>query len=257
VKHHYSNVVVEGETAKEEENPAKLAFAFGWGLTDYTAPNRYNWFFASQINRNVHGHFMYGPDGKKYDISLTINREDGLYNRFWKEYDAFLRHSGQEVKCNLKLSDVEIVNLKMDHVMMLNLQPLIPEQIKFKLNAPENISECKFRTLRLYRPYDLETEQGIPVYENQKYYWKTASVVKVPVISWTYFEESPFGYGFVTVDGVNYDTKMLFVLPPTGEQFQHQEQIILTYKSKAIAEGRPVINLTTTVTYTPAEIAYP
>jgi hypothetical protein len=257
VKHHYSDVVVEGETPKEEENPAKLAFVFGWGLTDFTASNRYNWFFASQINRDVHGNFMNDPDSVRYDISLTINREDGLYNRFWKNYDAFIRHSNQTVKCNMKLSDAELFRMQMDRQLTVNNQPLIPEQFKFKLNDPKNITEGTFRTLRLYRPCDLDIEQHIPTYENQKYYWKQTSVVKEPVLSYPYNEYSDFGYGFVTIDGVNHDTKMLFILPPTDEQFQNNEQIILTYHSTAMDSVHPDVRLTTTVTYTPTLIIYP
>ncbi|MDR2764120.1 MAG: hypothetical protein LBB90_03715, partial [Tannerella sp.] len=257
VKHHYSDIVVEGETPKEEENPARLAFSFGWGLTDYTASNRYNWFFASQINRDVHGHFMYDSEGKRYDLSLTINREDGLYNRFWKSYDAFLRHSNQEVKCNLRFTGAELVNLKTDRVMFLNLQPLIVEQLKFKLNAPsDSLNECTLRTLRLYRPYDLEAEQQIPVYSNQQYYWKVITVVKVPTLSPQYMEYG-FGYGFyTTADGTEHDTRMLFILPPTQEQFQNQEQLSLVYNTVAKATGLPDVKVTTTATYAPAAIVY-
>jgi hypothetical protein len=255
-KHHYSNVSIDGETAQEDENPAKLAFAFGWGLTDYTEFNRYNWFFASQINRDVHGHFMNDANGDKYDISLTCNREDGLYNRFWKEYDAFIRHSNQEVACKLKLSDTAVFNFEMYKTVFINHQPLLPEQVKFKLNKKDGINECTFRTLRLYEPYDLPKEQGIPVYDRQKYYWK-ATVVDIPDLSyppWT--KSSPFGYKFVTIDGVNYDTKMLFVLPPTEDQFLNQELITLTYKSEATRSSYLPVEVTTTVTYTPTEIIY-
>jgi hypothetical protein len=254
-KHHYSNVVVEGETSKEEENPAKLAFAFGWGFTDNTSASSFNYFFASQINRDVHGNFMNDENGDRYDISLTCNREDGLYNRFWKEYDAFIRHSNQEVACKLKLSDTDIFNFEMYKTVFINHQPLLPEQVKFKLNKKDGVNECLFRTLRLYEPYDLQKEQGIPVYERQKYYWARTSVVKTPDLGYPY-AETGFSYGFVTVDGVQHDTKMLFVLPPTEEQFLNQETITLTYKSVAIASGHPDVELTTTVIYTPTEITY-
>jgi hypothetical protein len=258
VKHRYSNVIVEGETPKEEENPASLAFAFAWGLTDYTEFNRWNWFFASQINRNSRGHFIYDAQGEKYDISLTINREDGLYNRFWKAYDAFLRHSCQEVKCRLKFSDAELINLKMDTVMMMNFQPFIPEQVKFKLNDADSVNECILRTLRLYKPYDLEAEQEIPQYENQKYYWKQIHYEKQPPVLPSGYSEYGFGDGYyIDADGIRHDTRMLFVLPPTQEQFQRQEQMALVYHTIAKAPSLPDISVTTTITFAPAEIVYP
>jgi hypothetical protein len=180
---------------------------------------------------------------------------DGLYNRFWKEYDAFIRHSNQEVACKLKLSDTDIFNFEMFKTLFINHQPLLPEQVKFKLNKKDGINECAFRTLRLYQPYDLDKEQEIPVYERQKYYWKVTNVDRTPVLGYPYVETG-FGYGFITIGGVRHDTKMLFVLPPTAEQFLNQEPITLTYKSTATASGHPDVELTTTVTYTPTEIIY-
>jgi hypothetical protein len=62
-----------------------------------------------------------------------------------------------------------VINLKTDRLMKPNFQPLVPEQVKFNLNAPQNLGERTFRTLRLYEPYDPEEEQKIPVYSRQKY----------------------------------------------------------------------------------------
>jgi hypothetical protein len=98
-KHVYTETVVSGETQENAENPAKPAF--GWGQTGGNS----SYFFASQINRDASGNFMNDEAGNRYDLSLTCNREDGLYNRFWKAYDAFIRHSNQEVNCRLHLTD--------------------------------------------------------------------------------------------------------------------------------------------------------
>jgi hypothetical protein len=258
MQHHYSDMIFDGETAQQEENPAPLAFVFGWGMTDFTAPNYYNYFYASQINRNVHGDFMTDPDGNRYDVSLTINREDGLFNRFWKAYDAFLRHSNQQVECKLRLPQDELVNLKTGQVMMLNFQPLLPEQFSFKLNDPSNLTQARFRTLRLYRPYDLLAEQGIFAYQNQKYRWQP-SQVNVPQPAWEpdWIDAPTGGPGFVTIDGTDYNTKLIFFLPPTEDQFLNQETVTMVYHTVWHKDGYPAVNVTSTVTYTPAVIVYP
>ena len=255
-KHRYSNIVADGETAGDEENPATLAFVFGWGLTDYTDRNRYNWFYASQMNRSSRGHFIVDSGGQRYDLSLTVNREDGLYNRFWKEYDAFLRHSGQPVRCTLKLTGHEIFTLDLSKKFLLNGQPFLIEKLSFKLNEPKGLHTCDLRTLRLCDPCDLPAEQNIPQYVNQKYFW-APTIVKTPSLPYNFYETADeLGNGFVTVDGINYSTKMLFVMPPTEEQYQNQELIVLTYQSVAHADGHPDVPLTTTVTYTPTPIIY-
>jgi hypothetical protein len=264
-RHCYSDVTVGGNPQETEENPAETAFCFGWGMTDIDPSDHYaaNWFFASQFNRDWHGDFMSDSEGNRYDISLTCHREDGLFNRFWKEYDAFLRHSGQEVKARLKLSDTEVIRMSMDRKCMLGYEPLLPEQVKFKLNGKERETECTFRTLRLYRPFDLEKEQGIVTYEPQKYRWTVTESVDNHIKEYyeenhiPYTVESEIGWKYATVDGINYPTSQVFLSPPTGEQFQNQELITVTYRETVKASGYPDETVNTTVTYTPAEIVYP
>ncbi|MPM77348.1 hypothetical protein SDC9_124351 [bioreactor metagenome] len=264
-KHAYSDINVSGELFVPEENPAKLAFAFGWGKTKDTAPGRYNFFFASQINRDENGDFIYDQSGQKYDISLTINREDGLFNRFWKEYDAFLRHSNFEVKCTLKLSDADIFNFDMFKTAIINNQPLLLKQIKYKLNQEDAITECTFQTLRLYEPYHLEEEQKIPVYIPQKYFWDWSSV-KVPNteedwdnagIPW--YIVSGTTDTVIIVNGEQVATKKIAMMPPTEEQFQNQEKRIFIYQyvvKPSLIPGAASVPIQQTLTYTPAIINY-
>ncbi|MDR1369083.1 MAG: hypothetical protein LBJ72_02985 [Dysgonamonadaceae bacterium] len=258
-KHLYSDVIVSGKTMNEENaNQAKLAFAFAWGKTKYTASNKFNYFFASQINRNENGRFIYDSDGNKFDISLTCNREDGLFNRFWKEYDSFLRHSNFEVKCKLKLSDTDIFNFDMFKTALINNQPLLPKQIKYKLNKKDTVSECAFQTLRLYEPYDLEKEQAITQYIPQKYFWDWDSVsVPDPESFGNYHIISGQTIEAVWIGGVAVPTSRL-LMPPTEEEFQTHQQRITVYKY-TIKPSNPLLSnkdIIQTVTYTPKKIEY-
>jgi hypothetical protein len=261
IKSAYSDIDIEGKQAGQSST--KLAFIFGWGNSNHTGMFEYSYFFASQINRDSFGRWIYDGSGVKYDLSLTINREDGLFNRFWKEYDAWLRHSGYDVTCKLKLPEHEIFNLKMFETVIINNQPLLPVEIKYKLNKKDSIAECKFKTLRLYEPYNLVVEQGIPTYQNQMYYW-AMSIVENPNVKnlgYPWEETSDYGNGFVTIDNVNYPTKQVELLPPTENQFQSQEKIIHTYQSVVTVDfgggiGKRSYDVTTTVTYTPTRINY-
>lgn len=259
-KHLYSDVILSWDTAGLRENPAKLAFAFGWGLTKHTASNRYNYFLASQVNRDENGNFMYDSEGKKYDISLTCNREDGLFNRFWKRYDAFLRHSNFEVKCKLKLSEMEIFNLDMFKTVLINNQPLLPKQIKYKLNQKDSRpAECSFQALRLYEPCNLEVEQEIPVYIAQKYYWDWASVeIPDPENYRPYKIISGYSNTGVWINEVEIPTKKVTMMPPTEEEFQNQEKRILTYEFDIQRLTSPFskIKVRQTVTYIPKLVEY-
>ncbi|MDR0866580.1 MAG: hypothetical protein LBO74_16855 [Candidatus Symbiothrix sp.] len=245
-KHAYSDVVIQGEKQENVENPGKLAFAFGWGLQH---KSNFDYFFASQINRDYNGNFIYDENEEKYDISLTCNREDGLYNRFWKEYDAFIRYSNREVNCNLHLSDREILNMKMDRTAFIQNQPLIMRSLKYKLNQPGSLSECIFRTLRLYKPYDLSEEKLIPGYEPQMYYW-AADLVEI-------FDEDisslpppdVFRKGipeyiyekYFTVNGVQVPMNYVSYLPPTEEQVQNEETRIYHYSTNYIGHLKTTV----------------
>jgi hypothetical protein len=258
-KHLYSDIVLADYANGLEANPAKLAFAFAWGLTKYTAPSRYNHFFASQINRDEYGNFIYDNQWNKYDISLTCNREDGLFNRFWRRYDAFLRHSNFEVKCKLRLSEMDIFNLDMFKTAIINNQPLLPKQIKYKLNQPDAVSECSFQTLRLYEPYNLEAEQKIPIYTPQKYYWDWTSVeTPNPENYAPYVIISGKTNTGVWDDGVEILTKNISMMPPTEEEYQRQEKRIFVYEYEIRGIFFPFTptEIRQTVTWVPKMIEY-
>jgi hypothetical protein len=249
-KNIYTDLVIGGVKSGEIENPALLAFAFGWGTYNYFAGK---YFFASQFNRDPNGKFMYDENGVKYDISLTCNREDGLFNRFWKEYDAYLRHSGYEVKCKLKLTDTEIFNLNMFDTLVLNNQPLFSKQIKYKLNQKDSIAECIFQTLRLYEPYNLEEEQKIPTYHPQKYYWKRSQVdtVNLSGIDMKWLRDHDYtipDYSYssigkypdtVNIDGQSVPVSQLFLYPPSEEQYINQTDVEFDYTWTAINPSPP------------------
>jgi hypothetical protein len=273
IKTVYSDIEVQGKD--QEKGSAKLAFAFGWGQTnrDTSKSSKFGYFFASQINRDEYGNFMYDSSGAKYDLSLTINRVDGLFNRFWKEYDAWLRHSGYDVTCKLKLPEREIFNLKMYQTVIINNQPLLPVEIKYKLNKKDSIVECKFKTLRLYRPYDLASEQNIPTYKPQKYWWNYKREEDPPtraVFDATgvlYYEETGYGFGNIhivvpddegnPIEEYTIPVSQVGLLPPTEEQFQNNDRLVSEYSSTLIRfwdfKRFPI---TITITYFPDRVIY-
>jgi hypothetical protein len=234
LKHLYTDIVVGNTKQGEAENPALLAFAFGFGIYDDDSGSKY--FFASQINRDPAGNFINDENGVKYDLSLTCNREDGLFNRFWKEYDAFLRHSNFEVKCSLKLSVADIFKLDMFKTAIINGQPLLPKQIKYKLNQKDSLSECSFQTLRLYEPCNLAEEQKIPTYAIQKYYWKWSQEDDPdPVYLHDVKGYDILGYSYgifpdkVEINGELIPSASFFLYPPTDRQYENKETVTFQY----------------------------
>lgn len=259
----YTDQILENEKTDLKETSSKLAFAFAWRNTQMTGLDKFNYFFASQFNRDEQGNFMYDNESLRYDISLTINREDGLYNRFWKNYDAFLRHSNFEVKCNIKLPLLQIFKLQMSKSVLLNSQPLLPYQLRYRLNDKNSITDATFRTLRLYEPFDLESEQHIPVYENQKFRWKgilqtnpDIDIFGTEGIDYTVVSGRTNLYIMIGEEKVL--TNKINMGPPTQQQFDNQEERIFV-NQYTIMENQVVPiywDITETVTYTPEQITY-
>jgi hypothetical protein len=230
-KHHYSDVTVSSKSVEKEQSSAKLAFAFSWGKSDLynqSSPN-YNYAFASQDNRDWNGHFINDTAGNRYPYSLTVQYKDGLFNRFWKEYDAWLRHSGHEVNVTLKMSDFELSKIKPYHLIIIDHQPCILDEIRYRMGESNKLAEMKLRTARLYEPYNLPEEQKIETYTDQKYYWRAESVKSFDQEAW--LESQGIYY---TIDGTrSMDTdarNSLLLLPPTEEQFNNQETMVYKYQ---------------------------
>lgn len=250
IKHLYTEIVVNGQSQNNVENPSKLAFLFGWGLTKHSEQYRFNYFFASQFNQDINGYTIKDEQNNEYDISLTCNRVYGLYNRFWKEYDAFIRHSNQEVNCDIHLSDLELMNFKIDNQVIIDNQPYIARQIKYKLNTSDKISEWIFRTIRHYEPH---SEIEIIEYYPQKYFWAyTVSYSEDPpttnvlsrIIIWN---------KYYTINGVQYPKTNLSLLPPTSLSDANRiYQYIIQYK----IFGLPVItkNIIVTIEFYPEKV---
>lgn len=228
-KHAYSDVSVLDEIVEEgTQNEALPAFAFGWGRTSLSSPYVPEYFFASQDNRDWWGRFIYDASGVKYDISLQLNREDGLFNRFWKEYDTFLRHSAYEVNAELDIPEYEKQNIHMYRPILFEGQPLLAEQIKEKMNGKNTICNCKFRTLRPYRPYNLEEEQKIETYAPQNYYWRRETV-KIPNIE-EILDEMGIEFTYEGDESAE-DAKRqsLLWLPPTEEEYVNGKTRVYEY----------------------------
>jgi len=254
--HAWSDVSISGAGIEEKQNTAKLAFAFGWGKTNMQDTFLFEYFFASQDNRNELGKFIHDPSGVRYDLSLTCHREDGLFNRFWKEYDAFLRHSAYRVDARLKLPETEIIRMKMYQPVFMDNQPLLPEQISFKQNKPDAVSDCKFKTVRLYEPYDLAVEQSIVEYHPQLYFWQENIIYSPNIEEWLISQGIP--YTIEDMPGEEGSNRQpLLLLPPTENEFINQFtrtsvfNYIVLYRDGGINYN---ISVTRTAIYIPALI---
>jgi hypothetical protein len=119
--------------------------------------------------------------GEKYQIALTAR---SLYENFWKEWDAVLRHSGQEYEAEFNLSKAECAQLDMAQKVMVNNQPYLVSSLEYSFGKGK-MPKLTLRSLRLRQPYDLDADGYYPPLGQKTY-------------AWVFFEDlREVAYGFI------------------------------------------------------------
>ena len=96
-----------------------------------------------------------------------------MFNHFWKEYDAILRHANHIITADMHLSAQQCMNPDFSSPILLDGQRMLPETIRYSLPKTSSFpANVKLRTTKLLKPFNLEEEQTVPVTE-QKYQWAT------------------------------------------------------------------------------------
>lgn len=110
-------------------------------------------------------------NGYTYDISMTFVGENGLFNRFWKGYDAILRHANHTIEAKLHLTHKQLLNTDFGSPVSMSGQRLLIDTQRYQLplrsTSPATLN---FRTIKLLKPFDLDKEQSIHTVE-QLYKW--------------------------------------------------------------------------------------
>lgn len=165
--HRYTNIAsADVELSDEQNTQTPLCFCFSMPIsstkTPYGSPRCYNSGGAYQI---------IDKSGNVFDISMTFVGKNGLFNRFWKEYDAILRHANHSIESELHLSHNQLLNSDFANPVSLDGQRLLLDSFRYLLPIrPNHPATVKLRTLKLLKPYDLEKEQAIELIK-QQYKW--------------------------------------------------------------------------------------
>ena len=111
---------------------------------------RQNGLCAGTVTNKVSG---YGTaDSKLWNYTLLLHGEDGIYERFYREYDGLLRNSLHTVSARLMLSQTEKMTLRPHLPVIINGQRLWPSVLNYVLGQEAEPVECELVTLRHYTP---------------------------------------------------------------------------------------------------------
>lgn len=147
---HHHTVISKGGSENEKEGETPLAFCFK--LPDLNVPTG-----------NIYPYDAGGNKITGFDYALTFTGENGAFNRFFKDYDAILRHANSTVECEINLPRPTLFSVDLTQPVVIDGQRFLIESIKHPLPLlPDSPPKLKLRTLKLLEPYDL-SEQEIPV----------------------------------------------------------------------------------------------
>lgn len=138
-------------------------------------------------------------DGTKiFDYSLCPIGSDGLYERFYRNYDNLLRNSLHEISVPLLLPNEIKKTLPAHCVVTIDNQKVFVNKLRYTLGGKNEPLETTFLTTRLYEPINI----GVPLsaYQEQtECYWKGYSKVEPSTMNEFYAADfAYFGGGAVS-----------------------------------------------------------
>lgn len=240
-----SILTVDG-TEKDQDTTNVLAFAYDMGEV----------YFEKDLPERLYPGYKFGSifpfawqqsdilqedrNGNQFKYALTLVGEYGAFNNFFKEYDAFLRHSNHTVKLEMHPLSFELSTIDFTRKRFVDCQPLLLDKIDHDLDGKKSqTAKVEARTLRLYEPYDLETEQKLPVFDDILYKWvlyanqnKMIEKRHEELVVELKKQDVPYAHQFVMltdgqiVEDPNHPgDRTYWFLPPTENQCQNKTQV--------------------------------
>ncbi len=102
-------------------------------------------------------------DGTKPGLSLFFQFADGLFAKFWADYDEILRHGNRSVEIPVNLEKRPAGGLDLMRPVTFRGVRCLIDSISYALPAPRSIhAKLRLRAISTQGVYDIKAEQGIP-----------------------------------------------------------------------------------------------
>jgi hypothetical protein len=236
------NTTLRGAKVEEQKEDTPLCFCFAMGLATDEKGNSTGYYFGSSLCRDPSGNYFRDSSGNTYTYSLVFRGEDGAFNRFFKEWDAILRHSNHTLTGKFNIDRINLTKIDVGRPLLISGQRLMVESVKhsmpYRINKPATV---KLRTTKLLKPYDLESEQGIVAMKPQTTKWimvsYTDSVFEAAIkaaeerhgVNWRDVGMTEIVREIVTKPS---DEEFAAYLPPSEEDVTNRKEILNTYQAK-------------------------
>ena len=173
---------------------------------------------------------------------MVFRGDDGAFNRFFKGWDAILRHSNHTLSGKFNLDRINLTKIDTGRPLSISGQKVMIESVKhtmpYRINKPATV---KLRTIKLLKPYDLESEQGIVVMKAQTTKWVmvsyTDNIFEAAIkaaeerhgVNWREVGMTEIVREIVTKPS---DEEFAAYLPPSEEDAANRKEVLNTYQAK-------------------------
>ena len=164
----------DGEEVSESTPTLPVMLAFPYVSSDGIAcgtVTAYDTHLYSNVGFGSHHKGEQTPR-KIFDYSLVYNGEDGIYEKFYRQYDLLLRNSLQELKVKLLLSQSQKQNLPSYAKVVIRGVSFFFNKLKFTLGGKSEPTESELRTIALTTPVnEAESLEDMMPAMTCKYQW--------------------------------------------------------------------------------------
>lgn len=238
-----SNLLVGNQTTSEEEE--EESNTDGVEKSEEESPILCLCYFDGLDSYGTVSGFIYDTKLKSekrvYDYSLSCYGENGIFEKFYREYDNILRNSCHTVKAELLLSQHQKMTIPAHAKVILKGEELLSNNLKYNLGGKNEPVESEFYTTRLYDPISLAPSFHDMLPSSSGYHW-------APLYTVTDVSESDYNQSFYK------DAKVIDIYPPNPtekdvgkEQYVQYTCVRLEIHSGHIIWGQVVT--TTTICY--------
>lgn len=154
---HYHTYIKGSEETDKSGDTTPLSFMFA-----YTRDNK----TIGRLNpEGDDGLPVTLDDGSKPTLSLLFQFRDGLFARFWADFDEILRHGNRTVEVNTRINRLTLPIINVIDVLRFKGIRCLIDSMSYSLPSGKYISvDMKLRTLQPQGNYDIVKEQNIPVF---------------------------------------------------------------------------------------------
>lgn len=152
---HYHSYIKGSDETENSGDQTPLAFMFAYTIGGKT---------IGRLNaEGDDGKPIKLDDGTTPTISLLFQFKDGLFAKFWADYDEILRHGNRSVEVPTIINKIDLPLLDLLEVFTLkNIRCLI-DTATYSLPSGRSVAvDLKLRTIQPHGKYNIKKEQNIP-----------------------------------------------------------------------------------------------